>query len=406
MRILLVHTGGTIGSALNNQKQVREQNAKSVEAAKKTLLQAFEHSKSVFAKTTEIEVSDFAEEATTLSESMTPSKLSEIICHIREHNDSQKYNGIIVLHGTDSLAYTASLFSFLFCKTEIPIFLVSGNRPPQDPESNAVANFIAAVELISESIAPNVYVTYRNSDGKCRLFLASSIMQCANFSEDFTSASPHKAFVITQENKQHMFSLCHLYSQSRCDNEDILKQTDIANFTQLCDRVLQIRPYTGLDYSLYNHCFDKTSSDAYQAVVHGTYHSGTVSWPGLVLAEAARNYAAKSQIINEPALAETYAQISKTYQAEADAQAQSKQSIYHLAKMCKENAVPLYIAPSSLGADQYETMNVVKNNTEAEFLNMTTEAAYAKLITALSFGFTPEQLAVYMKTPINNEFVR
>ena len=76
------------------------------------------------------------------------------------------YDGIIVLHGTDTLAYTAALLSFAFAKIPVPIFIVSGNRPPHDKLSNANANFTTAVELIWSGIAPNVYVTYRNTEAK------------------------------------------------------------------------------------------------------------------------------------------------------------------------------------------------------------------------------------------------
>ncbi len=391
MEILLVHTGGTIGSCQSDRKQAREQNSKTVKKAKRYLTETFKNSDSRYAKSANIIDSKFPNYATTLSESMTTDKLSEIIRFIRgELNGIKHYDGIIVLHGTDTLAYTASLFSFIFSGIDIPMFLVSGNRPPEDPKSNAVSNFISAVELICDGIAPNVYVTYLNSDKKMRLFMASCILQSANFSEDFISASGEKVFEATEENLEKILLKCSQYSEKRIR----FSLTDISEFEELSKEALLIRPYTGLDYSAFKYCFGTKANKSYKGVVHGTYHSGTVSWPGLVLYTEARNCREVGDISQ-----------AEEYEKMALEQSHSEYSVYYLANMCEENNVPLYIAPSSLGSDQYETMNVVTNNTNAKLLNMSTEAAYAKLITALSFKLTPEQISEYMKTSINNEFI-
>ncbi len=393
MKILLVHTGGTIGTA---QGENREQSSDTVNKAKKYLISAFENSRSAYADDVEIVDAKFPEHETTLSESMTLEKLGEIVLWVRDRICvGEEYSGVVVLHGTDTLAYTASLFAFVFASIKVPMFLVSGNRPPRDPASNATANFISAIELICEGIAPNVYVTYRNSDGKMRLFLASSIMQCANFSEDLLSASSHKVFELEDGRLRRMFVLCHQYSQARaCE-----PLTDIMKLERFSDRVLLIRPYTGLDYSVYRHCFEASSGHSYRGVVHGTYHSGTVAWQGLVLAKEAK----KCRENNDPEKA-------KKYQDMSDNEAHSVQSVYHLASICSKFKIPLYIAPCVLGGDQYETMPAVNKFFEdskqtAALLNMTTEAAYAKLVVALTFGMNDEQIARYMKTPINNEFI-
>ncbi len=394
MKILLVHTGGTIGSTPSVTQQAREQNSETVEKAKKDLIVAFENSRSVYANDIEIVDADFPGHLTTLSESMTLGKLSEIVLLIRDKiYGSNEYSGVIVLHGTDTLAYTSALFAFVFANIQIPMFLVSGNRPPQDPSSNASVNFISAIELICRGIAPNVYVTYRNSDDKMRLYLASNIVQSPNFSEDFSSGSKNKVFELETGENQRTLALCHQYSENRV-NEQL---TDIMRFNQFSDSVLLVRPYTGLDYSIYDGCFDSRSARPYKGVVHGTYHSGTVSWPGLVLKKEAM------KCLENNALKQ-----ADKYEAQSNAEAHSVQSIYHLAEICKEHRVPLYIAPSALGDDQYETMNAVNNcfvtnKQTAGLLNMTTEAAYAKLTVALSFGMTADETARYMNTVINNE---
>ncbi len=384
--ILLIHTGGTIGSFTDTEIGARVQNSKTVQMAGEYLVSQFKKSSSTYRKVNIVDAR-FPSVRTTLSESMTLDKLSEIIAFIRTLK-TEDYAGVVVLHGTDTLAYTAAIFSFVFAKTPVPIFLVSGNRPPKDPLSNATVNFISAVELICEGIAPNVYVTYRNSDQKIRLYLGSNIMQSGNFSEDFFGASDDKVFEITWDSLPEILRSCKAFAGG-------IRECDYARVDDigvLSNEVLLINPFTGLNYSLYSHCFDEGSQNRFRGVVHGTYHSGTVSWPGLVLYSEAR----KCRAANDTEKAEIYEEMTEN-------ESNSANSIRYLARLCRENSVPLFIAPSKLGVDQYETMNIVAEKTGAILLNMSTESAYAKLVVALSLKMTPAQIAEYMQLNINNE---
>ncbi len=383
--ILIIHTGGTIGSF--PQENAREMNKETAVKTRRLLIENFKNSKSKFARFDNMLLpADYPWQNTTLSESMTLKKLSLLIKYINSL-DLSLYDGLIILHGTDTLAYTASLLAFAFAKAPIPIFLVSGDRPPHDKLSNANANFATAVELIWGGIAPNVYITYQNDDNITRLYLASSIMQSENYSDDFRGL-PNKTFTL-QNKKQISETLkkCLELSQKRVDFTPVNPK----NITELSEKVLLIRPYTGLDYSVYEHYLDAVES--FKAIVHGTYHSGTVSYPGLVLKNEAEELRKQNKF-----------EQAKELETLSEQEALSKYSIKYLADRCSEKNVPIFIAPSSLGRDQYETMNAVSENTHAYLLNMTLEAAYAKLIIALSCGLTDEQINEYMKLEINNEF--
>ncbi len=349
--ILIIHTGGTIGSIATNSARVFSRD--SAQKTQLLLVENFKASNSQFAYYGEkLKFYDYPLENATLSESMTLEKLGLLVKYINnvKFND---YDGIIVLHGTDTLSYTAALLSFAFCNIKIPLILVSGNRPPHDSRSNANANFTSAIELIWQGIAPNVYVTYRNTDGVMRLYLGSCIMQSENYTDDFRSGSDKKVFDLSKDIAAALES-CKKLSANR-------KNLNGIKFDLLSEQALLIKPYTNLDYSVYGTAL---KSGNIKGVVHGSYHSGTVS----------------------------YTDNSSPY------------SVGFLAQICKEKSIPLFIAPSYLGADQYETMNKVADGTDAVLLNMTTEAAYAKLITALSCNLAPNQIIEYMKTEINNEF--
>ncbi len=370
--ILIIHTGGTIGSlATENSRRMSKE---TVTEARRFLIEEFATGNSAYAEHSQKLIdSNYCWENTTLSESMSFEKLSTLINYINGIAFSD-YAGIIVLHGTDTLAYTAALLSFAFSKINIPLFLVSGNRPPHDKLSNANDNFKSAIELIWGGIAPNVYVTYRNSDGIMRLYLASCIMQSENYSEDFRGVENKFFMLSTKKDFSFAIKACNSFLQKR-------KSVPIIN--NLLQKVLFIKPYTGIDYSLYKNIFTETDI---KAVVHGSYHSGTVSYPGLVFKTEAQNTPQKSEYYNKLALKE----------------ANSKYSVKYLCDICKTNNIPVFIAPSSLSSDQYETMNYVADNTHATLLNMTAEAAYMKAVIALSCKVT--DITEFMQTEINNEF--
>lgn len=379
-KILLIHTGGTIGSTSGDDRRIMSRDTAGATAG--CLIENFSKSGSAFAEfSSKIEIADYSWENISLSESMTLDKLTALVKCIDGLKNACDYAGVIVLHGTDTLAYTASLLSMAFADFSLPIFLVSGNKPPYDINSNANANFRAAIELIYKGIAPNVYVCYRNSDGVMRLYLASSIMQSANFSVDFCSASARKVFAIDGDlNKV----LCACKSLS--DNRSVYGKVSVKNVCKLSDGVLLINAYTGLDYSIYEDCLSRFS-----AVVHGTYHSGTVAYLGLVYKAEARKLRSQGDMKQ-----------AEEYELKAKAEENGVYSIKRLADGCAEKGIPLFIAPSKLGNSQYETMNAV-SETCAQLLNMTTETAYMKLILALSCGLNSNQIEEYMNLEINNE---
>ncbi len=386
-KILIVHTGGTIGCFAKTN--AREMSRESASEMRQLLIENFKNSVSPYARYYELLTpSKFSWENTTLSESMTLENLTAIIKHLR-NVPSNDYDGIIVLHGTDTLSFSAAMLSVTLSDTEIPIVAVSGNRPPSDPLSNANDNFTAAVELIWSGLAPNVYVTYRNSDNTVRLYLASAIMQSENYTDDFRSASADKVFDLKTTPITEVLTKCKNFSKNRKSFPTI----NIDSIKELSAQVLLIKPYTGLRYSVYKDCFDQDNPDSFKAVVHGTYHSGTVSWPGLVLMEEAR----RQRALNNISEAERMESIAKS-------KANSPQSFKYLADICEKHDVPLIIAPSFLGSDQYETMNVVSANTDAQLLNMTTETAFAKLTVALSCNLSTKKTKEFINFQTNNEF--
>lgn len=179
-----------------------------------------------------------------LSENLTVDKWNTLILNLKAYKFEQ-YKGVIILHGTDTLAYTSCLLSILLSGVKVPVFLVSSQLPLEHIDANGYDNFKTAVDLINKNIIPNVYVPYKNSDGNMYVHLGSRITQCPNHSNDFTSIDGN----ISVGCNAHL----RLFEQK----------------ISIKPSVLNLKPYVGLDYS-----FLKLRN--VKAVVHGTYHSQTV----------------------------------------------------------------------------------------------------------------------------------
>ena len=73
-----------------------------------------------------------------------------------ENYDEQ--DGFVVLHGTDTMAYTASALSFMLPGIRKPVVFTGAQLPITEPRSDARENLITALEIASASIDGNPIV--------------------------------------------------------------------------------------------------------------------------------------------------------------------------------------------------------------------------------------------------------
>ena len=118
-KILLFMTGGTICSTVGDNG-LNNTDAKS---ARSVLVENY--IKGNPARKGEVEFENlFLTENGILSENMTLDTWNLIIKTLKSV-DFSRYDGMIILHGTDTLAYTSSLMSILLGGIGIPVFMVS-----------------------------------------------------------------------------------------------------------------------------------------------------------------------------------------------------------------------------------------------------------------------------------------
>jgi L-asparaginase len=84
------------------------------------------------------------------SSSLEPADILQISSLIREL--SSNYQGVVLIHGTDTMAFTASLLGFTLSDLQIPIILTGSQRPLAFVRSDARSNLIDAVTLSTRAI--------------------------------------------------------------------------------------------------------------------------------------------------------------------------------------------------------------------------------------------------------------
>ena len=346
-KILLLLTGGTIcsfGDENGNRRDV------DLTKAKTLLLQYFEKSGSVYANQ-EFEVHTILN---TLSENMTIPKWNELLTFLKRLDFSQ-YQGVIVAHGTDTLAYTSSLLALALSKVDVPVFLVSSQLPLDRKEANGNENFRCSVEFICAGIHPGVYVVYRNEDGRCFLHHGGHLISSGDYSNDFYSRDALELL----DSTLHPDEIEAMNRTAIC-RQRTGKGIALTEIGELKGDVLRIEPYVGLDYE------QIPLGGKIRAVVHGLYHSATAC---VGAGEEEQN---------------------------------SSWSLLPFLKRCAERGIPVVVTPCPEEA-AYASAVFMLNEGAVPVRGMTKEMVYVKTLLAGSLGYPSEKISFFLSEDVCGE---
>ncbi|MDT3434448.1 Glu-tRNA(Gln) amidotransferase subunit GatD [Haloarcula sp. 1CSR25-25] len=106
--------------------------------------------------------------ANILSENMTPAVWQDLAQAIHEEIEAGA-DGIVVMHGTDTMQYSASAMSFML-DTPVPIVFTGSQRSADRPSSDNVMNAVSAVEAATSDCAEVLVCMHADeSDDRCAL---------------------------------------------------------------------------------------------------------------------------------------------------------------------------------------------------------------------------------------------
>ena len=145
MKILLIYTGGTIGMVHNSESNAYVPfDFKNLQAQIPELQQL----------DCTLEIQSY--EPSIDSSNMQPKIWVQLVETIEK--SYKAYDGFVILHGSDTMAFTASALSFMLENLNKPVILTGSQLPSGVPRTDAKENLITAIEIAS---------SYRDGVLKC-----------------------------------------------------------------------------------------------------------------------------------------------------------------------------------------------------------------------------------------------
>jgi len=242
MKILVIFTGGTIGSTLADGWISPD------ESTRYTLIDTYKkaYGEDVhFVTRTPYSI---------LSENLSAATLTALADEVRAAV-TQDFDGVIVTHGTDTLQFSAAALAYATGNDCIPTVLVSSNYPLDDNRSNGNANFKAAVDFIKEKSGRGVFIAYKNGDEPVTFHTALTVLDHLE-ADDAMFSLYGQVYAKVTENGIRV-----LGKTAPCETLPV-KFVDVPGIL-----VVELHPADGYAYIPEN----------YRAILLRPYHSGTLN---------------------------------------------------------------------------------------------------------------------------------
>ena len=335
----LIFTGGTIGSLANDD------DISPSDQAKYMLLKGYGKNLSRF---------DVSSPLNILSENANIGDVLKMAKAISEKEQEVAIGlkGIVMTHGSDTLANNCAYLSFLLPKLKVPVVLVASNYILTDPKANGISNFEAAVELIDKGVQPNIYVAYKNpEDDFTSIHLGSRMQEPAPFSDSFYSKNGYR--FATYKDGEFNFENTNV-------NKDYSKIDNFKFGRYPSKSPLYIKPFNGLDYKV----FDGAKFDF---VLHDLYHSGTAN------TQDCKDSAFETNFLN-------------------------------FVDNCNDKQIPVYLCNINKKDVNYNSTNQMMNKQVSFLYDILPNVALAKLMVAHNF-LPGNQINDYLYTDVAGEFL-
>lgn len=253
--ILIIYTGGTIGM----MKDYKTNALKSFD---------FNH---IYNSIPELNHLDCSIETISFDEPLDSSNVNpthwEQIANIIQDNYS-KVDGYVVLHGSDTMSYTASAISFMIENLDKPVIFTGSQLPIGDLRTDAKENMITAIEIAASQI-----------DGKPRIAEVCIYFEYKLYRANRTtkiSAAQFKAFdspnfPILAESGVELKFYTNNISQSLSSEKLVFRKI-------LNHNILLIKIFPGITESVFKHLLETPNLKGVILETYGSGNAPTDDW--------------------------------------------------------------------------------------------------------------------------------
>jgi glutamyl-tRNA(Gln) amidotransferase subunit D len=173
------------------------------------------------------------------SENITQKHWTQLAQKVAEHI-TQGADGVVIAHGTDTMAYTAAALSFALQNLPVPVILVGAQRSSDRPSSDAATNLIAAVQAATRAPFAEVALAMHEalSDTAIAVNRGTKVRKCHTSRRD--TFKPVNATPIARVKDQEIVMLTDDYQKRDAAKKLVLKP-------EFSEEVALVKFHPGLD---------------------------------------------------------------------------------------------------------------------------------------------------------------
>ena len=274
-KVVLIHTGGTIASKVDYTT-----GGVTSKYSPENLVELV----SELPKIVNIET-DVA--ADLMSEDINFDDYKKMISTIKKH--IKRCDGIILGHGTDTLAYTSAALAFAIENPPIPILIVGSQRSSDRPSSDSNMNLICAARFIAQTDFKGIAICMHDSinDDKCAILTATKTRKMHTSRRDAFKAINDKPIALVGNKVE--------WVKNPESDENRLKQNELVVKDKFADSVGLFKTHPNMNPKLFE--FMTKNYDALVIEATGLGHMPTNTKENMMNYELLKKFIKKGGII-------------------------------------------------------------------------------------------------------------
>ena len=183
------------------------------------------------------------------SENLTQDHWTQIACAAAKNIEAGA-KGVVIAHGTDTMAYTSAALSFALQNLPVPVIIVGAQRSSDRPSSDAATNLIGAVKAAAFGPFAEVVIAMHETVADTTIVFnrGTKVRKCHTSRRD--TFKPVNASPIARTSDEGVTMLTSNYHKRNSSSKLVLQP-------QFCDKVALVKFYPGLDPAIIDWYVDK-----------------------------------------------------------------------------------------------------------------------------------------------------